>query len=391
MFKVLQLNDIDNDGLKLLDEAKFTYSKEIDSPDAILLRSHNLLNFDIPDSVKVIVRAGTGVNNIPTPRLTEKGVVVMNTPGANANAVKELVLAGLLIANRNICQASAYVNSLDLKGSELDSHVEKVKKQYAGSELSGKTLGVIGLGNVGLLVANAAIDLGMKVIAYDPFLSKDNLAKISSKVTIVGNIQAILPASDFITLHVPFFESTKNLIDAGEIKSMKDGAVILNFSRSGIINDSAILDALNQKKLKSYVTDFPSEEFRGNPKIIALPHLGGSTGEAERNCATMAANQLVNFLNFGIIDNSVNFPTVGFYANQHYRILITNKNIPSMVSQITTYLSSENFNIDELINKSRDDVAYTVIETDHQPTETLLKKLSEIEGVLRVRSLYLGE
>jgi D-3-phosphoglycerate dehydrogenase len=362
-------------------------ASEITHPDAILLRSHKMHDMQIPDTVKAIGRAGAGVNNIPVDRMTEQGVPVFNAPGANANAVKELVLAGMLMACRNLGQAWNFARGLQGDDGEISKAVEAGKKNFVGFELPGRTLGVVGLGAIGVRVANAARSLGMNVIAYEPAMTVQAAWKLSSDVQQAISVDDLLSKADFVTFHVPLVESTKNMINAERIKLMKQNAVILNFSRNGIVNDEDVVKALDQDQLYGYVCDFPSNLLKDHERCITLPHLGASTKEAEENCAIMVAEQVREYLENGNITNSVNFPEINLPRNGGYRIAIVNSNVPNMVGQISTDLAEANLNIIDLLNKSREEIAVTLLDVDQPPSAETLERIEAIEGVLSVRCL----
>lgn len=386
MYKVRTYNTIAKQGLDKLPQESFSVDPGEKNPDAIILRSQVLNNTDIPDSVKVVGRAGAGTNNLPVADLTKRGIPVFNTPGANANAVCEVVMAGLFLASRNICRAWDYVKHLE--GGDIEAQVEKDKKQFSGFEIAGKTLGVIGLGSVGAKVANTAIALGMKVIGYDPAITISRAWELSSQVEKANTIESLIRHSDFVTIHVPLNEHTKNLIGKEQIANAKKGIVLLNFSRSGIINDADLLQALDDHHVYAYVTDFPSEKLISHSGVICLPHLGASTQEAELNCAVMIAEQIKEFIETGAIKYSVNFPSVDVPAEiNSIRLAIANANVPNMVAQISEKLAEANRNIVSLVNKSRDDVAYTVIDVDDDIDDAVLKNIQAIKGVLQVRKI----
>ncbi len=388
MHQILKLNQIAEAGLSQLNSTEYHIGEEVTDPDAIVLRSHKMHDMAIPESVNVIARAGAGVNNIPVDKMTELGIPVLNTPGANANAVKELVLTGLFLACRHICQAWDFANQLDSDNNEqLNKSVEACKKQFAGFELPGRTLGLIGLGNIGVKVANAALALGMKVIGFDPSISVKHAWQMSSDVEQAENMDDVIKRSDFISLHVPLNEHTKGLINEINIASMKDGVVLLNFARDGIIDIDSLVKALESNKVASYVTDFPNLALKPFKQVICLPHLGASTKEAEENCAVMAAKQIRRFLEEGTIKNSVNFPNVSLPMTTHPRISIVNRNVPNMVAQITTVLSDAKINIIDLLNKSRDEIAYNLLDLNEAPNADTMKKLASIEGVIKVRQI----
>ncbi|MDX1443760.1 MAG: phosphoglycerate dehydrogenase [Gammaproteobacteria bacterium] len=387
-FRILTLNNIATVGLDRLPREKYEIASEIGHPDGIILRSFKMHDMDIPDTVKAVARAGAGVNNIPVERLSERGVPVFNAPGANANAVKELVLAGMLLASRNIVQAWDYARQLDGDDKTINEAVEKGKKQYVGFELPGKTLGVVGLGAIGVQVANSALDLGMNVLGFDPQITVERAWQLSSNVDQALSLDELCAHSNLITVHVPLVDATRGIINADRIGLMPKGSVILNFSRDGIVDETAVVKALDDGHLHAYVTDFPSRELLKHPKVIALPHLGASTLEAEENCAVMVANQLRDFLENGNIRNSVNFPDVKMPRTEGaYRLAVANANVPNMVGQITTQLAEAGLNIIDLINKSRGKVAYTVVDVEAPIPAATLDTIRTIEGVLNVRSL----
>lgn len=388
MFKVQVLNPVAAIGLNEFPAELYQTSPEFPEPDAMLVRSANLHAINIPESVKVIGRAGTGTNTIPVSALTQRGIPVLNTPGANANAVRELVIAGMLLSSRKICQAWEYVNGLESQGDALEKEIEQNKKQFAGFELMGKTLGVIGLGSVGVKVANTAISLGMRVIGYDPAITVKHAWELSANVQQEHNLEALLSAADFITFHVPLIDATRHMLNQSRINLLKKNAVILNFSREGIVDNQALLQALNENKIHSYICDFPNAEFKQHPRVICLPHLGASTKEAEDNCAIMIVRQIRDYLESGSIINSVNFPSVELPSKfSGTRILIANANVPNMVAQISTELASKKMNIASLINQSRNEVAYTVIDVEHAVNEDVMDHLRKIPGVLQARKI----
>lgn len=386
MFKVKTLNSIATVGLNQFPRELYEVSSEVQHPDAILVRSYNMHDITVPDSVKAIGRAGAGVNNIPFQQMTTRGIPVFNTPGANANAVCELVIAGMLLASRNICEAWRYVNQLTSQGKELDQEVEQHKKMFAGSELLGKTLGVIGLGSVGVKVANAALHLGMRVVGYDPTITINRAWELSAHVHKARSVDDLLMEADYISFHVPLTDATKNMINSSRLQLMKNNVVILNFSRDGIIDHQALLSALNENKVYCYVNDFPSELFRHHPRVISLPHLGASTKEAEDNCAIMITKQIRDFLEHGIITNSVNFPTVETVPHQiGTRLAIVNENVPNMVAQISSKLAEANINIISLLNQSKDEIAYTIIDIHQDANDAVLKSIMDIPGIIQLR------
>jgi D-3-phosphoglycerate dehydrogenase len=389
IFKVLTLNKISSTGLKRLPAERYVTGNDFTQPDAILVRSQNMQEMDIPTSVLAIARAGAGTNNVPVKKMSARGVPVFNAPGANANAVKELVITGMLLASRNIVPALQFTSGL--KGDDATMHklVEEGKKHFAGTELRGRTLGVIGLGAIGRLVADAAIGLGMQVIGYDPEITVDAAWGLSSQVKKAHNIEDLLKHSDFVTLHVPLLDATRNLIDDKRVSAMKSGAVLLNFSRDAIVNEDAVISGLARKHLRFYVCDFPSNKSLSNDKILALPHLGASTEEAEENCAVMVAEQLREYLEHGNISNTVNFPNVSMPRESTFRLAIANANVPNMVGQISSTLAGAGINIHNMMNKSRGEMAYTLVDTDTLLPDSLTAQIAAIPGVLMVRALPL--
>lgn len=388
MFKIQTLNTIATVGLAQFPKELYELGSEIQQPDAILVRSQNMQAMTLPASVKIIGRAGAGVNNIPVETLTKLGIPVLNTPGANANAVRELVIAGMLLACRHICQAWQYVSELKSSEDAINKQIEQDKKQFVGFELMGKTLGVVGLGSVGVKVANAAIALGMRVIGFDPTITVNRAWELSAEVHQAHRIEDLLSEVDFLTFHVPLNEDTKHMLNHARLQSMKKSAVILNFAREEIIDNRALADALNENKIFAYVCDFPSMLLKNHPRVISLPHLGASTTEAEENCAVMIVKQVREFLETGAITNSVNFPLIEVGPNHvGYRLAVVNFNIPNMVAQISSQLASAKLNIMSLVNKSRDDIAYTLIDVNTDMNEALLKEIAGIEGVLQVRKI----
>ncbi len=383
--EVLVLNPIAQVGLKRLPAERFEVVKESRSPDVILVRSADMHGMKFDARLKAVGRAGAGVNNIPVPELSKLGVPVFNAPGANANAVKELVVAGILIAARNLAPALEFVRNLT--GNDLEKKVEAGKKAYAGVELPGHTLGVIGLGKIGSLVADAAIRLGMKVLGYDPEITVDAAWSLPSQVRKANSVDELLKASDFVTLHVPMVEKTRNLVNAKNLKLMKHGAVLLNFSRDGVIEDAAVLKALAGRQLRCYVTDFPSAELIGQAGVVALPHLGASTSEAENNCAIMVVDQLIEYFAHGIMENAVNFPDTQMPRESPYRLAIANANVPNMLARISQAMGDRKINIHNMLNKSRREMAYTLVDVDSPVPEAAIKELCAIKGVLAVRYL----
>ena len=390
MFKIQTLNKISAQGLAQLPLDDYETASEILNPDAILLRSADMHSMEVPESVKAIARAGAGTNNIPIPAMTERGIVVFNTPGANANAVRELVLLALLMASRPVIKAADWVQGLAGKGSEIPDLAEKGKSQFVGPEIRGKTLGVIGLGAIGAMVANSASDLGMNVIGYDPFISVDAAWSLSRSVHKAETLDTILTKADYISIHVPQTAETKGLINADRIKAMKKGVRLINLARGGLIVNADVLEGINSGKIACLVTDFADEELLGNDKIICLPHLGASTPEAEENCAMMAVKQLRDFLETGAIVNSVNFPKCKMdqaIPAGGTRLCISHKNIPNMVGQITTALAESSLNISTMTSQSRGDLAYTVIDVDTAADGASMYKLGAIKGLIAVRTI----
>jgi D-3-phosphoglycerate dehydrogenase len=389
-FEILVLNQISQVGLKRLPEKTYKVSKEAAHPDAILVRSHDMNSMKIPDSVRAIGRAGAGTNNIPVNAMSQRGVPVFNAPGANANAVKELVLAGMLIAARNLAPALGFVSSLAGDDKALSEKVEEGKKQFAGMELPGHTLGVIGLGKIGSLVADAAIKLGMDVLGYDPEITVDAAWSLPSQVKKAQSIEEVLKSSHFISLHVPLLPVTRHLIDAKKLELAHSGAILLNFSREEVVDARAVAAALKAKKLGRYVTDFPAAALAGNPQVIALPHLGASTREAEDNSAVMVVDQLRDYLEHGNVQNAVNFPDVTMARESPYRVAIANANVPNMVGQISSAMAKSGLNIHNMINRSRGEMAYTLVDVDSPLGKPLVDELAAIKGVLAVRYLPLS-
>ncbi|CAA6801846.1 MAG: D-3-phosphoglycerate dehydrogenase (EC [uncultured Thiotrichaceae bacterium] len=386
-FQIKTLNNISGKGLSLLATNQYNVGDDVESPDAILLRSYNMHNMDIPDSLSAVGRAGSGVNNIPLHAMNEAGVVVFNAPGANSNAVKELVLAAMLIASRNLTMEKEYVDDLEGENSELHKAVEQGKKKFAGFELPGRTLGVVGLGAIGVKIANAARALGMHVVGYDPRIQIRYAWELSSDVKPVDSVDELLARSDFLTFHVPLIESTKNLINADSIKHMKEGAVVLNFARDGIVNDVDVCNAIDAGKLHAYVCDFPSNEIKGRKGVIAFPHLGASTTEAEENCARMVALQVSDYLENGNIINSVNLPNIKLARSGGYRLSIIHQNVPDMVGQISHVLGHADVNIQHMVNDSRGNLAYTLMDVEAAVSDETRQALLDVEGVLKVRVL----
>ena len=386
-FKILTLNNISVAGLRRLPRDSYEVASEIGHPDAVMVRSANMHEMNLPASVKAVGRAGAGVNNIPIDALAQRGVPVFNAPGANANAVKELVLAGLWLGARNICQSWQYVRELEGDDQTVTKAVEAGKKKYAGFELPGRTLGVVGLGAIGVEVANAALALGMRVIGFDPAMTVERAWQMSSGVEKAASLDHLFSQADFVTVHVPLIDATRDLVNAERLALMKEDAILLNFARGGIVDEDAVIAALDADRLAAYVCDFPNNKNRLHPKVTALPHLGASTGEAEDNCAIMVAENLREYLENGNIRHSVNFPEAIMPRTEGRRLAIANLNVPNMVGQISTCLAEEGLNIVDLLNKSRGPVAYTLVDVEGEITEPLRERLGSIEGVLNVRVL----
>ena len=387
MFNIKTINNISDKGLSLLPADIYSVSPETDNPDGIILRSQKLHDMDIPANLKVVGRAGAGTNNVPVEKLGEQGVVVFNAPGANANAVKELVICGMLLACRNICQAWQYAANVEGSDEEQNKAVEAGKKKYVGYELPGRTLGVVGLGAIGVEIANAAVALGMRVIGFDPTITVKSAWKMSSAVEEMTSIEELLKEADFVSFHVPLIDATLNLLNSQRIAAMKDGAVILNFARNGIVDDEAALAALESGKISAYVCDFPAEKLKRNEHVITLPHLGASTVEAEENCAMMIAEQIKDFLENGNIRNSVNYPAVKLPRGGKSRVALTHKNMPDMIAKITTAVGDAGFNIYHMRNESRNDLAYTLMDIESEIGENLIEQLADIDGVLKARQV----
>jgi D-3-phosphoglycerate dehydrogenase len=385
--QVLVLNQISERGLQRLPAPRYQVGKSVGAPDAVLVRSADMHALDIPASVLAIARAGAGTNNIPVKAMSARGVPVFNAPGANANAVKELVLAGMLLAARNLPPALRFVESLDAGARDLDAQVEDGKKAFAGFELAGQTLGVIGLGKIGCLVAHAAIQLGMDVMGHDPEITVDAAWSLPSQVRKAGSVNDVLRSAQFVSLHVPLMDATRHLVNADNLRLVKPGAVLLNFSREGVVDDAAVLRALDAGTLGRYVCDFPNGTVLRHPGVIALPHLGASTREAEENCAVMVADQLRDYLEHGNVVNAVNFPAVTMPRESAFRVGIANANVPNMVGQISTAMAQAGLNIHNMVNKSRGEMAYTLVDVDSPVGEGVLAAIRAIDGVLAVRYL----
>ncbi|NLL07260.1 MAG: 3-phosphoglycerate dehydrogenase [Clostridiaceae bacterium] len=385
MFKLKTLNKISPVGLDVFEKGKYEVSTEVDDPDAILVRSANMLDMEFPGNLKAIARAGAGVNNIPIDRCTEKGIVVFNTPGANANAVKELVIASLLISSRRVFKGIQWAQSLKGNGSEVEKMVEKGKSQFEGPEIKGKRLGVIGLGAIGVMVANDALALGMDVIGYDPYISISAAWELSSNVHRASSLEELVSTSDYITIHVPFMDSTKGLLNKDMFSIMKKDIRLLNFARGGLVNNKDLLEAIEDGTVACYVTDFPCDELLGNEKIIAIPHLGASTPESEENCAMMAAVQMRDFLEKGHIKNSVNFPDSELARSGDTRVLVAHDNVPNMFGQITSLIASYKINIGDMLSRHKNKIGYTIFDIEGSMPEEVANKLKSINGVRMVR------
>ncbi len=386
MFSIQTLNKISTKGLDRLPREDYETATDMAHPDAILVRSYKMSEDVIPETVKSIARAGAGVNNIPVDACTDKGIVVFNTPGANANSVKELVLTGLFLSSRSIVDGINWTQSLD-PSDEVSRLVEKEKSRFSGPEIQGKKLGIIGLGAIGVLVANAAQSLGMEVTGYDPFISVQAAWGLSPSVQKAGSLDQLIAQSDYISLHIPLSDKTRGIIDTLQFEQMKEGTRLLNFARGGLVNNDSLKKAIEDGKISYYITDFPDGELLGNPAIITIPHLGASSPEAEENCAVMAADQTKKFLETGNIKNSVNFPSCDMEYGGGHRLLIANRNIPNMVGQISTLLAEQGINIQDMMNKHKNDIAYNIIDTDCAPTAELIEKLKSIDGVVMVRAI----
>ncbi|MCL2786976.1 MAG: phosphoglycerate dehydrogenase [Micrococcales bacterium] len=386
-YRIKTLNAISKVGLGRLPEQGYEIGPEVADPHALLLRSANLHDVPVPSSLLAVARAGAGVNNIPVEEYSALGIPVFNTPGANANAVKELVVAAIFLAARNIVPAAAFAHRLDGDAASMNKAVEAGKKEFVGFELPGRTLAVIGLGAIGVEVANAASSLGMRVVGYDPAVTVEHAWKLSSRVERVTVLEALLGQADIVTVHVPLLDATRGLIGASEVAAMRDDAVLVNFSRAPIVEEEAVIDALTSGHLRGYVCDFPSPSLNKRPKVVTLPHLGASTAEAEENCAAMAVDELHAYLQDGVIRNSVNFPEADLPRSRAEisRLAIANSNVPNMVGQISTLLAEAGLNIADLLNKSRGELAYTLIDVEGVVGEELVDSVRGIEGVLACR------
>lgn len=388
MFKILTLNNISVSGINQMPPEKYEIISKTQCPDAVLVRSFKMHNWDIPDTLKAIGRAGAGVNNIPVEIMSTKGIPVFNTPGANAHAVQELVLTGMLLSARNICPAWDFARRLKGNDTEITKQVESGKKDFVGFELPGKTIGVIGLGAIGIKISNTAISLGMNVIGYDPEITVESAWQLSHEVKQANSTDNLLANCDFLTLHVPLIESTKNMINTDSLMNMRDGVTILNFSRAGIVEDNSIIAALNSGKVHTYICDFPDNKLKQHTNVITLPHLGASTVEAEENCAIMIVDQIKDYLENGNIKNAVNFPTINMIKiHNQFRLTIAHNNIPHILSSITNAIASSEINILDMLNKSLNNIAYTLIDTETKLPLLVLRKIGNIDGVLKLRCL----
>ncbi len=390
MFRIRTMNKISPEGLELFPRDKYEVASDLPNPDALLVRSADLHALELPETVKAIGRAGAGVNNIPIPACTDRGIVVFNTPGGNANAVKELALASLFLSSRRIVPGIAWTGTIADRADEVPDLVEKGKSQFEGPEIKGKTLGVIGLGAIGVMVANDAVSLGMEVIGYDPFISVDAAWSLSRNVKRADTLEGLLIKSDYVTIHAPLTDATKGIIDAEKIRIMKKGARVVNLARGGLVNEADMIGALKDGRLGCYVTDFPSAELLACDKAICIPHLGASTPEAEDNCAAMAVRQLMDYLETGNIKNAVNFPHCRLEQRAPHRLLVANRNIPNMVGQITTILAGANINITDLINHHKGEYAYNIIDTEHEIPIGILGQIGGVNGIIRVRTIAKG-
>jgi D-3-phosphoglycerate dehydrogenase / 2-oxoglutarate reductase len=390
-YHILTLNHIASQGLHRFAATRYAVGKSVEHPDAILVRSHDMHSMVIAPSVKAIGRAGAGTNNIPVAEMSTRGVPVFNAPGANANAVKELVFAALLLAARNLVPALGYVAALKGDAKDLEKRVEEGKKQFAGVELPNRTLGIIGLGAVGSLVADTTIKLGMKVIGFDPEITVDAAWRLPSSVRKANSVEELLKQSDFVTLHLPLVALTRHLIDGKRLAVMKPGAVLLNFARDAIVDEDAVIAALRAQRLKYYLCDFPSAKLLAEPGVVTLPHLGASTQEAEENCAVMVVDQVREFLENGTMTNAVNFPNVEMLRGSPFRVAIANANVPNMLGQISTTMARAGLNIHNMVNKSRGEMAYTLVDVDSPIQEGVIRDLAAIKGVLSVRSIPAGD
>jgi D-3-phosphoglycerate dehydrogenase len=389
-YTILTLNQISAQGLHRFPAERYTVGKGAAAPDAIIVRSQDMHGMAIPASVKAIGRAGAGTNNIPVAEMSKRGVPVFNAPGANANAVKELVLAALLVASRNLVPALEFVARLDRAAPDLDARVEAGKKDFAGVELPGRTLGIVGLGAIGSLVADTAIKLGMKVIGFDPEITVDAAWRLPSSVRKANSLEDLLRHSDYVSLHVPLLPVTRHLLDAKRLAAMKPGAYLLNYSRDAVVDDDAVVEALRARRLKGYLCDFPKAKLIGEPHVVALPHLGASTAEAEENCAIMVVDQVREYLEHGTVHNAVNFPGVEMPRESQHRVAIANANVPNMLGQISSTMAQAGLNIHNMVNKSRGEMAYTLVDVDSPIDATVVAAIGAIAGVLSVRAIPAG-
>lgn len=387
MYKILTLNNIAEAGLRRLPRDRYEVANEVAEPDAILLRSQNMHSMEIPTSVEAIGRAGAGTNNIPVDQLSERGIPVFNAPGANANAVKELAIAGMLIGARNLCRASEYVSTLKESGDALSAAVEAGKKRFVGNELPGRRLGVLGLGAIGVEVANSALALGMKVVGFDPAITVRSAWQLSAGVQHADSLDQLFQDADFITVHVPLLDATRNIINAERINLMNDGGILINFARGGIVDNAAAIAALDSGKLHAFVSDFPTPDLIAHPKVVVFPHLGASTAEAEENCAVMVADNVKDYLENGNIRYSVNFPDARMPRADAWRITMANANVPNMVGQVSTLIAKSGLNIEDLLNKSVGGLAYTIVDVNGEPSQELLDGIRAIKGILTLRNL----
>lgn len=385
MYRIKTLNKISSIGLSQLDKGRFVVEEDCANPDGILVRSAKMHDYEFPPALRAIARAGAGTNNIPIDRCSEAGIVVFNTPGANANAVKEEVIFAMLAASRHMLEANAWARQEAASGADVLTTMEKAKSQFAGPEILGKTLGIIGLGAIGARVADAALALGMSIVGYDPYLSVHAALALDRRVNVVNNLDELLKVSDYITIHVPLNDSTRNTIDAEAINKMKGSVRIINLARNGLVDEEALLPALESGRVAAYVTDFPDNRIANAPRVIALPHLGASTPESEDNCAVMAAHELQDYLDNGNITNSVNLPNVSMERSGDARICVIHRNIPNILAQITSIVSGTGMNVENLANKSRKDYAYTMLDVNGKVSDAMVEKLSAIEGVIRIR------
>lgn len=385
MFNIKTINNISDKGLSRLPSDTYTINPDEENPDAIILRSAKLHDMEIPVNLKAVGRAGAGTNNVPVQRLGEEGIVVFNAPGANANAVKELVISGMLLACRNICQAWQYAANVEGTDEEQEKAVEAGKKKYVGFELPGRTLGVIGLGAIGVQIANAAIALGMRVVGFDPTITVRSAWQMSAEVEEMENVEELLKQADFVTFHVPLIDATKNMLNTQRLAMMKNGSVILNFARNGIVDDDAVLHAIETGRIHAYVSDFPSQKLKNNDQVITLPHLGASTVEAEENCAVMIADQMRDFLENGNIRNSVNYPNIKLPRGGATRVALTHRNMPDMIARISSAVGDAGYNIHHLRNESKGDLAYTLMDIECEIDDNMIEQFLAIDGVLKAR------